>query len=183
MCHLTEALHPHYSLFLSFPSHLRQPSTPRVYSGAIVPRLRGSLTSHCGKQYLSIAKTTQSSFQFFVLKSAEIVSSFALKKRELPVNDLLQILHLAHFFVVFFKSTFKQKINCKDMVECNEEKVVTKNGFQKCASQKTLIIASDVLSTTCKTIQKLYKSRSALRCLKATSCSVHHTIFRTLRLE
>lgn len=46
------------------------------------------------------------------------------------VNDLLQIIHL-HHFEIDLGFIFMHTNDCKNVVQQNEDKVMTKNGFQE----------------------------------------------------
>lgn len=93
-----------------------------------------------------------------------------------PVSDLLRIMHSDNFNVHIFKITFKHVNDCKNILQCSEEKVVIEHGFQNCTLRKVIGPFTGLAVHYKWDSIKVYKNGLALRGPKPISCSIQHMV-------
>lgn len=96
-----------------------------------------------------LSEPSQTSSAVIIFKSAEIRSSIAVKMGDETINVLIEIIHSVHFEVGSFTSVVNHVKYCKEVVQCDKDKVMIESGFEKDTSQKVVGHNTD-LAPHCK---------------------------------
>lgn len=115
--------------FPPFSSYLWPPFRSRTHSESTTDRLCQSSTTHCSRQYLSVARSIPVLFSICHPQICETLFSIAVKMEEVPSDILLKTIHSMYFDIALFESTFKHASDCKDVAQGNKEGVMIKNGI------------------------------------------------------